>query len=306
MNAVIEHGTPLVDDPDRIGAVTQLGVDETSFLPANRPTPPSTPPAWSTYEAKVLIDMVEGNTAADLRRWTTNAIPDWLAGIEVVATDLAESFRAGLSPQPRPRHPGGRSVPRRARRQPLPGQGPPPGAERDARPSGPQGRPALSHPQAAPRRQRAPRRAGQRPHAAGPAHRRSPRRGARRLAGQGIGPRRVSHRRPQSGDVLLDKAIAGCTADDVRGDPLPRQHPRRRGGPRSSPTTTPAPATAPPRDSNLCVKRVKRCGHGFSRSSTTGYGCSSTPAASPGPNGPGRLASEPRPPHSTRSASNAC
>jgi hypothetical protein len=36
MNAVVEHGTPLVDDPDRIGAVRQLGVDETSFLAANR------------------------------------------------------------------------------------------------------------------------------------------------------------------------------------------------------------------------------------------------------------------------------
>ena len=34
--AVIEHGTPLVDDPRRVGAVTQLGVDETSFLAANR------------------------------------------------------------------------------------------------------------------------------------------------------------------------------------------------------------------------------------------------------------------------------
>ena len=36
MNAVIEHGTPLVDDPDRVGAVAHLGVDETSFLAANR------------------------------------------------------------------------------------------------------------------------------------------------------------------------------------------------------------------------------------------------------------------------------
>ena len=51
MNAVIEHGTPLVDDPDRIGAVTRLGVDETSFLRANRLHPtvyatgrPSRPP----------------------------------------------------------------------------------------------------------------------------------------------------------------------------------------------------------------------------------------------------------------------
>ena len=35
MNAVVEHGTPLVDDPDRIGAVEQLGIDETSFLAAN-------------------------------------------------------------------------------------------------------------------------------------------------------------------------------------------------------------------------------------------------------------------------------
>ena len=34
MNAVIEHGTPLVDDPGRVGTVTQLGVDETSFLKA--------------------------------------------------------------------------------------------------------------------------------------------------------------------------------------------------------------------------------------------------------------------------------
>ena len=45
-----------------------------------------------------MIDMVEGNSARDLRRWTANAHPGWLAGIEVVATDLAESFRAGLSP----------------------------------------------------------------------------------------------------------------------------------------------------------------------------------------------------------------
>ncbi len=42
--------------------------------------------------------MVAGNSASDLRRWTANADPGWLAGVAVVATDLAESFRAGLSP----------------------------------------------------------------------------------------------------------------------------------------------------------------------------------------------------------------
>jgi transposase len=98
MNAVIEHGTPLVDDPARVGRVRQLGIDETSFLAAT----PTHPTLYATglvdLQRHILIDMVEGNSAADLRRWTANAHPEWLAGIKVVATDLTESFRAGLSP----------------------------------------------------------------------------------------------------------------------------------------------------------------------------------------------------------------
>ena len=98
MNAVVEHGTPLVDDPDRIGAVDQLGIDETSFLAANRSHATVYVTGLVDLQAKVVIDMVEGNAAADLRRWTAKADPEWLGGIEVVATYLAESFRAGLSP----------------------------------------------------------------------------------------------------------------------------------------------------------------------------------------------------------------
>ena len=30
------HGTPLVEDPDRVGKVQGLGIDETSILSANR------------------------------------------------------------------------------------------------------------------------------------------------------------------------------------------------------------------------------------------------------------------------------
>jgi transposase len=98
MNAVIEHGTPLVDDPDRVGPVRQLGVDETSFLRANRSHATVYATGLVDLEERIVIDMVRGNSAADLRRWTAKADPAWLAGIEVVATDLAESFRAGLSP----------------------------------------------------------------------------------------------------------------------------------------------------------------------------------------------------------------
>jgi transposase len=98
MNAVIEHGTPLVDDPDRIGWVRQLGVDETSFLKATRDHPIVYATGLVDLQRHVVIDMVEGNSAKDLRAWTAGADPEWIAGIEVVATDLAESFRAGLSP----------------------------------------------------------------------------------------------------------------------------------------------------------------------------------------------------------------
>ena len=121
MNAVVEHGTPLVDDPTRIGRVRQLGVDETSFLRANRHhhTIHATGlvdleghhatglvdleghrmTGLVDLEGHQMIDMIQGNAAVDLREWTANADPAWLAGIQVVATDLAQSLRAGLSPR---------------------------------------------------------------------------------------------------------------------------------------------------------------------------------------------------------------
>jgi transposase len=60
MNAVIEHGTPLVDDPARVGPVRQLGVDETTYLSAT----PSHSTIYATglvdLRAKVLIDIGRG------------------------------------------------------------------------------------------------------------------------------------------------------------------------------------------------------------------------------------------------------
>jgi len=98
MHAVIEHGTPLVDDPARVGRVGQLGIDETSFLAANRAHATIYATGLVDLRRHLLIDMVEGNAASDLRRWIRGADPSWVAGIKVVAMDLAESFRAGLSP----------------------------------------------------------------------------------------------------------------------------------------------------------------------------------------------------------------
>jgi transposase len=98
MNAVIDHGTRLVDDPGRVGPVAQLGVDETSFLAANRNHHTIYVSSVVDLQRHVVIDLFGGNSAGDLRRWTARADPDWLAGVAVVATDLTESYRAGLRP----------------------------------------------------------------------------------------------------------------------------------------------------------------------------------------------------------------
>jgi transposase len=98
MAAVIEHGTALVNDPDRVGPVHQLGIDETSWLTATRDHPTLYATGLVDVDAGIVIDMVPGNSATDLRRWLDRQDKAWLAGIATVTTDLAESYRAGLKP----------------------------------------------------------------------------------------------------------------------------------------------------------------------------------------------------------------
>ena len=101
--------------------------------------------------------------------------------------------------------------------------------------------------------------------------------------------------------ILLDKAIAGCTADVV-------EEIRSLGHTLSSWRTeilahhSTGASNGPTEGLNLCVKRVKRCGQASSASSTTGFGCSSMPAASPGRAALGHLASECALPNQTRRA----
>jgi transposase len=97
MTAVDEHGRPLIGDPNRVGEVRSLGVDETSFLRATREHSTIYATGLVDLDAPMLIDLVEGNSAAALRRWLDAQPPGWLEGIGVVATDLAESYRAGLA-----------------------------------------------------------------------------------------------------------------------------------------------------------------------------------------------------------------
>ena len=97
MDAVREHGEPLVDDVERTGLVDKLGVDETSFLAANRYHRTRYATAAVDLDRRVIIDMVEGNKASDLGGWLAAQPQRWLEGVSVVATDLADSYQAGLN-----------------------------------------------------------------------------------------------------------------------------------------------------------------------------------------------------------------
>ena len=93
--------------PRRVKKVRALGIDETSFLSATREHRTIYVTGLVDLNRKTIIDMVEGNAAPDLRRWCVNQDSAWMSAIRVVATDLAESYRNGTSPAPRPCHPSG-------------------------------------------------------------------------------------------------------------------------------------------------------------------------------------------------------
>ena len=81
-----------------MGRVRALGIDETSYLAATREHSTIYATGLVDLDRRKLIDMVEGNSAADLRRWCGQQDPVWLGQVRVVATDLTESYRLGLAP----------------------------------------------------------------------------------------------------------------------------------------------------------------------------------------------------------------
>ncbi len=97
MAAVREHGQPLIDDPGRVGVVTALGVDETSWLSATRDHATLFATSLVDLDAKIVIDVIAGNASKDLGLWLDRQTRQWLEGVRVVATDLAESYRAALA-----------------------------------------------------------------------------------------------------------------------------------------------------------------------------------------------------------------
>ncbi len=92
------HGRPLVDDPRRVGPVHALGVDEHSYLAATREHATIYATSLVDLDRRIVIDLFEGKSAVKLRRWCAKRPKRWLKGVRVVALDLTDTYRNGLTP----------------------------------------------------------------------------------------------------------------------------------------------------------------------------------------------------------------
>ena len=94
-DTVVAYGTALVDDdPDRIGTVTALGLDETLFMRLG----PWRRQLWSTSIVDVragrLLDIVAGRRTAEPCAWLAERGHEWLDAIEYATLDLSGPYRA--------------------------------------------------------------------------------------------------------------------------------------------------------------------------------------------------------------------
>ena len=97
MAAVLEYGTPLVEDPDRLAGVHTLGVDETAFLAA-------TPTAGTVFATGIvalggrarLLDVVQGRSGKALCDWISGREPAWRERISVAALDPYRGYATAL------------------------------------------------------------------------------------------------------------------------------------------------------------------------------------------------------------------
>lgn len=96
MAAVRTHGRPRVDDPDRIGTVRALGLDETAFLAASGTHPTLFVTGFVDLRRTRLLDVVPGRSGEAVHTWLEARPPGWVAAVEAVALDPHRGYANGL------------------------------------------------------------------------------------------------------------------------------------------------------------------------------------------------------------------
>ena len=96
-DTVIAYGTPLVEDPARIGDVEALGLDETLFARIGRWRRQH----WSTSIVDVgrgqLLDVIPGRSSIGACEWLAGRDQAWLDGIGFATLDLSGPWRLAFT-----------------------------------------------------------------------------------------------------------------------------------------------------------------------------------------------------------------
>ena len=103
MNLTIEHGTPIIDDPARLGEdVEAVGVDETSFLRAtaqHRTWFATGVTDLTPGRPARLLDIAEGRSGTVLASWLAAREPHWRARIVTASLDPFRGYASALATQ---------------------------------------------------------------------------------------------------------------------------------------------------------------------------------------------------------------
>lgn len=100
MRIVTGRGTPILDDPGRLGGVAAVGVDETSFLRATgqHATRYATGIAdLSPGRPARLLDVVQGRSGTVLREWLAECDQDWKNAIITASLDPFRGYATALN-----------------------------------------------------------------------------------------------------------------------------------------------------------------------------------------------------------------
>lgn len=96
-DTVISYGTALVSDPERVGSVTALGLDETLFCRLG----PWRAQSWSTSIVDVgagrLLDVVPGRDTLGPSKWLEERGEKWRGNIVWATLDLSGPYRSVLT-----------------------------------------------------------------------------------------------------------------------------------------------------------------------------------------------------------------
>ena len=96
MRAVIDYGTPLIEDPARLAGVTALGMDETAWLRANGRHPTLFVSGLVDTATGRLLDVVTDRTIRAVTTWLAQRDTDWLQRIGVVTLDPYRGYASAV------------------------------------------------------------------------------------------------------------------------------------------------------------------------------------------------------------------